>query len=271
MIKDNVYYEMMSTKNPMNINNMQLVLAKGSGRDFEHNLHWHNALEMTLIRKGAAKYWVNGEEHTVKVGDITFINIGDVHIVQNIDNHSEFESLVILIPDTFILELVSEVEDPYFKVTSTTRKILAMYLEQIALCLENKPPYMNLLIRKQILSIVYLLFKRSYIKRPVPQKISSKKIIDYINKNYSKQLTVKMAAEYMGLQENYFCRYFKQETGITFHRYLSIVRLNAALELLATNQYSELECALAVGFASNKTFIDWCRKIYGCTPLSYVK
>lgn len=273
MSKDNVYYEIVSTINPMNIKNMKMILFETSGHEMDTTLHWHNALEITWIREGCIKLIVTGNSRIIKPGEITFVNIGDIHMTQNVVSvHSKTTGLITVIPYAFIRELVPEIENPYFEVSEQTSKILATYLEQLAVCMENKPAYMNLLIRKQLISIVYQLFEKCYTPKPDSKPIISKKVVEYVNQEYANPLlTLKSVAKHVGLQEKYFCKYFKQETGITFHKYLCTVRLNAALELLKTGQHSELECALDVGFTSSKTMIDWCKKIYDCTPYSYTK
>ena len=47
------------------------------------------------------------------------------------------------------------------------------------------------------------------------------------------------------------------------------IRLDAALALYNSDHYSLLDCALQAGFTSEKVMIDWCRKIYQCTPAQY--
>ncbi len=71
----------------------------------------------------------------------------------------------------------------------------------------------------------------------------------------------------VGLQETYFCRKFKKkETGISFHQYLSRIRLMRRLPY-TTRSLLALDCALQAGFTSEKVMIDWCRKdlsVYAC-------
>ncbi len=269
---EKIYYEMLLTQNPMNINGMLLELVTAYGRKQDTSFHWHSALEIVLLMEGTANYRVCGKEYIVKKDEMFLINIGDIHMTQNIDNFSQIEGMVILIPETFIKELVPESEQAYFELTDPDKKVLLSYLENIADYLTDKDnwQYPNLLIRIELLNIIYYLFSECCIKRTSHSHVISKKVIEYINQKYTEPLTVKKVAEYSGFSENYFCRYFKRETGISFHKYLCYLRLNAALELLATGNYSELEVALSVGFASTKILIEWCRKIYNCTPLEYI-
>lgn len=64
-----------------------------------------------------------------------------------------------------------------------------------------------------------------------------KKIKDYINKNFSKDITLESVANKVYLHSVYVSRYFKSHTGQNFSDYLFNVRMIHAIDLLKTDKY----------------------------------
>lgn len=56
-----------------------------------------------------------------------------------------------------------------------------------------------------------------------------KKLLYEIQKQYA-HITFSQAANMMGLSESYFSRYFHRMSGMTFSRYLNIIRIERALK-----------------------------------------
>ena len=64
----------------------------------------------------------------------------------------------------------------------------------------------------------------------------------------------------------HFTRIFQQRVGIPVHRYLTQLRLRAALERLAEGEDDLTALALDLGFSSHSHFADSFRKEFGKTP-----
>lgn len=65
-----------------------------------------------------------------------------------------------------------------------------------------------------------------------------------------------------------FARIFQQHTGLPIHRYLTVLRLRAALERIADPGIDITEIALDLGFSSHSHFTDVFRREFGETPSS---
>lgn len=63
-----------------------------------------------------------------------------------------------------------------------------------------------------------------------------------------------------------FARIFQQQTGLPIHRYLTVLRLRAALERIADPHIDITEIALDLGFSSHSHFTDVFRREFGKTP-----
>ncbi|HIR03348.1 MAG TPA: helix-turn-helix transcriptional regulator [Candidatus Scatovicinus merdipullorum] len=78
-------------------------------------------------------------------------------------------------------------------------------------------------------------------------------------------------AALVGLTPAYFSKYFKRITESNFTQYLNNVRLEHALQDMIYDNLSVTDAALENGFANVKSFITFCKKVYGCTPMHYKK
>lgn len=123
------------------------------------------------------------------------------------------------------------------------------------------------------LSIILSLF--SFFTLPSNQNEQSKtpnltEIIKYIEKNYSKNLTLSNVATHFGYHKNYFCNYFKKNLGTPFIKYLNSVRIANACYFLASNYSINSVCRLC-GFSNTNYFIKIFKQSIGLTPTQYIK
>ena len=78
-------------------------------------------------------------------------------------------------------------------------------------------------------------------KREIADKI--KLILNYIHKNYNKELSIKEIALSCDFSEYHFMRFFKQHIGMTCTEYINTYRLEVASKLLAETDKSIMEIA----------------------------
>jgi len=95
------------------------------------------------------------------------------------------------------------------------------------------------------------------------------KMIAYINENYASPLSMSDVAAAFYLNASYFCKLFKDETGITFTNYLMRVRVDNAKRLLADNSMKLYDVASAVGYTNVQYFSTVFKDLEGMTPSQY--
>ncbi len=95
------------------------------------------------------------------------------------------------------------------------------------------------------------------------------KIIDYINENYAQALSMSDVAAAFYLNASYFCKLFKEETGVTFTNYLMRVRVDNAKRLLADSSMKLYDVASAVGYTNVQYFSTVFKELEGVTPSQY--
>jgi AraC-like DNA-binding protein len=100
-------------------------------------------------------------------------------------------------------------------------------------------------------------------------KIDPKKIITYIEENYSKDIYLDEMADRFGTSGSYISRYFKQTVGVNFHRYLSNIRIQEAKKLLRSTDRTISDISEAVGFNNRNIFLRMFKKLEGINPSDY--
>jgi len=92
----------------------------------------------------------------------------------------------------------------------------------------------------------------------------------YIHSNYSKQILLEDVASHVNLHPVYLSRLFKSETGKTFKRILTEIRIDKAKELLVGTLDSKVyEISEMIGYEKPRYFSSLFKTMTGLTPLEY--
>lgn len=95
--------------------------------------------------------------------------------------------------------------------------------------------------------------------------------IAYIRKNLSKNISRTEVAELVHLNEEYFSRLFRQETGDTFKEFVMMEKMKMAKKLLVNTRLSVSIIASKAGYDNFSHFSKMFKKITDQTPQEYRK
>ncbi len=95
-------------------------------------------------------------------------------------------------------------------------------------------------------------------------------ILRWTQKHFTEEISLADAAAVVGFTKNYFCTWFRRNTGSTYLRYLNEVRLQNACRLLVHGGSVSSACYES-GFRDMSYFIQLFRKVHGCTPKKYIR
>lgn len=97
------------------------------------------------------------------------------------------------------------------------------------------------------------------------------RVKDFVDDNITDDIPVSVVARVAGLEEKYFSTFFRRKTGIRFKQWVSFLRVNRAMAILASRNRSISEVASAVGFHDVRTFERAFKRFTSMTPLEYKK
>src|SRR4030095_8018951 len=95
------------------------------------------------------------------------------------------------------------------------------------------------------------------------------KIMQYINNNFDRNITLNDAAKIAGMTEVALSRFFKVRTGKTFIETLNDARLGNASRMLIDTTQSVSEVAYKCGFNNMSNFNRIFKKKKTCTPKEF--
>lgn len=96
------------------------------------------------------------------------------------------------------------------------------------------------------------------------------KVLNYLNLNYTKDITLKNMAEQFGMNSSAFSRFFRQKTGKTLVKYVNDMRIAYACKLLQERSLSVSQVCYECGFNNISNFNRFFRERMGVSPRMYV-
>ncbi|NLL06883.1 MAG: AraC family transcriptional regulator [Clostridiaceae bacterium] len=253
----------------------------------EVDFHNHSFYEIYLFLSGNVTYVIEGKAYKLRPKDILIINNQEIHKAI-IKDGVPYERVVIWINPTFMKNLCSEKSNLLSIFDASSNKLNLIrpapdISEEIYRIAENlgiacvSSDFGNDLL-KQAYFIELLVYLNRISKNPTHEKNISgvtyndkiSKIIDYINENLSKDMSLQALSSKFYLSKYHLLREFKKNTGYTIHRYTQQKRLIMARELLRENKQITEVCNLC-GFGDYSNFIRAFKKEFGMSPKKYFK
>lgn len=93
--------------------------------------------------------------------------------------------------------------------------------------------------------------------------------IEYIENNYTNEISIDELCSDLNINKCYFCSIFKKEVGTTFINYLNEYKVEKSKDLLKNSNLSLLDIALTVGFNNQSYYSKVFKKITCKTPVEF--
>lgn len=106
-------------------------------------------------------------------------------------------------------------------------------------------------------------------KRPLDHELVH--IIEWIRVNADREQSVQGIAEHFHYNPNYLSRQFKSKIGMSLQRYINLVKITKAKDLLSSTRKSIREISLSIGIEDEKYFMRLFKKTEGMTPSEFRK
>lgn len=135
---------------------------------------------------------------------------------------------------------------------------------------EYSPLLLSSLLKSLILTMLSMANKRQTPQQS-KESLLVQNIIEYLNTNYSKNISNSILGDFFHFHPAYINRIFKKYAGTTMHEFLINRRLSAAMEILRSQNISVHEVARITGFSDTPYFTRIFKKRIGITPSEYKK
>ena len=253
-----------------------------------YQAHWHSYGEMLLVGPGKTNiFMVNQKTYELVEGDFLLIWPTEMHAIIDADRK---ESLVIQYSNAFMNTLFD------------LQRIMHFYRNLHVLCIKAHPELVGRLraiaekmktiffssgadreLRCCMLLMEFMLTLDEHREEFAPEIRSGDPysytdtvmrrmlmVTDYIKNNLTADdLSQGAMAEMAGISKDYFSRIFRSVTGLNYSKWLNLIRLEKAAELLADKDMTLTEIAMLSGFQSISSFNRVFHTEKGMSPGEY--
>lgn len=256
--------------------------------DFEHN---HTAFEISMVLEGAGTYSTQLTDFEYKKGDIFCFSNDEGHKITKLSEKSAFLTFHFeprfvwsdrfgMADHDLLASFLVRKEHRRNKLENTneiTQKIRELMFDTEREFEEQKPHFYTA-VRVNLMTVLIELsrgydfsekFKKSSVNSGSAHCIE--RAINYIDENLEYDIELGTLSEIAKMSKNYFCSLFKKLNGISPWEYITIKRIERAIEYIKTTEYTKLEIATKCGFNNTSNFYHAFKKVTGKTPGDYLE
>jgi AraC-like DNA-binding protein len=258
-------------------------------KDFDFPLHYHDEFELNFISNAKGAKRVVGD-HLEEIDDLELVLVGSslqhAWFTHKCDSRNITEITIQFHKDLFDEKFLYRNQLSFIKsmLEKSFRGILfsketAQQLAPRIYALNQLHGFDSML---ELMSILHdLSISRNYrllsdasfsAASNESQSYHSRRIektLEYMNKNFDKQISLSEVAKIANMSDVSFCRFFKQRTGNTFVDSQTQIRLGHASRMMIETTQSVAEIAYKCGFNNISNFNRIFKKKKGCTPKEF--
>lgn len=249
-----------------------------------YNAHHHTECELSVFIDGEGIYSVCGREYHFKPMDVFLFGSNEEHCITAIDKeinllNIQFEPRILWehSENIEILKLFSSRNENFSNRFDSSDAVLSNLILSMENELKNKNIGYKIKVKYLLLSaLIHIMRNYPYTKKEgsfFGGKVTEyiKNAMLYIDSNLENYLSLKDIAEVACMTPTYFSSVFKKFNGISPWEYITIKRVEMAINLLKTSDMSKLEIAERCGFSSSSNFYKAFLKITGKHPKDFCK
>ena len=244
--------------------------------------HWHEEIELILVRSGTARINVTDHAFTAREGDLILCDSGDIHYSDSYQMENRLEFIVFdphLISShyqyTNFANPLIRAED--LKKAGLDKLVFALF-DRIPAELREKKTFYKELVKSLLREFWYTVRRflqgsgavetggrRHYMLNNLQQ------LLNYIDENYSEPIALSQAAARMGFSDSHFSRFFKQYTGVNFVSYVQMIRVEQAINRLHDSAGRIVDIAYDCGFTNVRTFNRVFKQLTSHSPAEFCR
>lgn len=244
---------------------------------FEHDWlslpHTHYFTELCYICKGRGYYLIEGQQFPVQKDDFIIINSNISH-TETSDGDVPLEYIILGV-EGLDFSFKGNREHIIFNCREDHTDFDFIMNTMLSEMEQKKPDYELVCQNLLEVLIVRLVRRRTSLTFDAVSSVKSSrecmKLKQYMDANYSQDITLDTLAEISHLNKYYLVHAFTKRFGCSPMSYLCDVRIQASKELLSSTNYSITEVAQSSGFSSQSYFAQCFQKRCHMTASAYRK
>ncbi|MBN1501690.1 MAG: helix-turn-helix transcriptional regulator [Spirochaetes bacterium] len=234
--------------------------------------HMHRTFSIGLILGGSAEVSIGDEKFNVSSNDVVVVNPRQKHCCNPVPD-SLWSYYMFYINENWFQKKIMEITGA----TSGNQKLLHKVIRKESLVTKLKLLYKLILsnaavleVEEKVYSCIEMLVEHQDLINLENSKKNVTEAIEYMNEKIEENLSLEDISMSVNLSPYHFLRIFKNETGITPHKYLINLKIISSYNLLEKG-LSSAEISYQLGFTDQSHFIKTFKDFTGITPGQYVK
>lgn len=238
--------------------------------------HHHTECELSIFVSGDGIYNVNQMVYDFHAGNVFLFGSNEIHCITEINSslhllNIQFEPRLLWeYPENAeMLRLFNSRKSNFsnrFEDDETLKKYIFSIEKELS---EKRTGYVieaKYLLYSALIHIIREYNSTHSMTDTLNSSEGMRSAIAYINQNLEKKLILKDIADYACMSETYFSSVFKKFNGISPWDYITIKRVERAIELLKTTSQNKLQIAEKCGFSSPSNFYKAFKQVTGKAP-----
>ena len=290
-------YDGITLHNSINIGKIYSIHYFEYMNDFSFEGESHNFWEFICVDKGEVGVTAGDSFTILKKGDIAFHQPNEFHNVQAV---SGIAPHLVVIPFQCTDDAMRFFKKKILQIDETERNLLADIIIEARRCfdcrlddpyLQNMPmkepdlfgaeQMIHLLLTQFIIHLIRRYSAPLMLHKRLPRLESIKatksrsdtevfnRIVGYLEEKLNTRVTIEQICHDNLIGRSQLQKIFKEQCNMGIIEYFSLMKINAAKELMRTNQMNFTQISEHLGYTSIHYFSRQFKKVTGMTPSEY--
>lgn len=265
--------------------------------------HWHKDVEFIYVEKGSIDFNIDMKKVRISSGECILINGGSLHFGKVVSKQDSIHHAIVFNLDFLSSAIYDYCQSKYLDPIINGKKMFPLTInnsiewgtevteeiKSIIKCYRQLKPGWEIGIKSSLLKVISILAANEGFKNKSTSNLGTvhnntngeavqdykidliKKIINYIHDNYKNKIYVDSLARVANMNTQYFCRFFKTQTGKTSVDYINQYRIERATKILQNEDRKIMDICYEVGFENFSYFIKKFKEYKNCTPAKFRK
>jgi AraC-like DNA-binding protein len=235
-------------------------------RDYNFYLHFHANPEVVYVFEGSMDVNIDGASSEIHAGHFCIVLPWQIH---SFKTRQGSRSVIVVFPSKYIRTFIQNMasfhgESQVFEADESIRELFLRHL-----CDDSAPD-------EYIFTCILFGLCHGFAKncKIVPNSDRARttvlvQIMNFVSEHCKDNLSLKSVSDALGYNYYYLSHLFRECTGLSFHRFCNLKRIERARTYLENTQRSITDIAFECGFASTRTFNRVFRQMMQISPSEY--
>lgn len=230
----------------------------------------YNEVELWYIKKGYARGLSGDKFYDINQGDFFISFPTQIH---DYDNIKVDETKIIFCATTVdnlgTLSSIFFKKQPINPIYHCEDESLITLLEYI---LSEKEKGADPILMNALLTAFFSKLLSHYtLTDSSGESTAISEVITYCQQHYKEEITLQKIADNLFLSRSYISYIFSKKLNISFNEYINRMRADEFVKLMQSGKYKLTRAMGDAGFTSQRTLNRTFIKIYGMSPIQYIK